>query len=150
MRTPLLFCLLLAIIPVSAQTPMPAAEIWHAGDLASALEREDPNRPGMAVSRLTNTDSYRINLIRRTQPAGAILHEVGTELHFITGGSGTLVTGGVIVRNGNGPGRIEGGTAQKVKQGDAVLVPEGTPHQYTEVDGFVSYLEVRLLENRAL
>ena len=41
------------------------------------------------------------------------------------------------------PGTIEGGVAQRVTKGDAILVPEGTPHQYTAVEGSVTYLEVR-------
>ena len=30
-----------------------------------------------------------------------------------------------------------------VSVGDAILIPEGTPHQYTAVEGVVGYLEVR-------
>ncbi len=151
MRKPLLFCLLLAFIPASAQDPMPPAEYWNAGDIATALERAAGQRPNMAVSRLTNADDIRINMIRRTAPAGAIVHNVGTELHFITGGAGTLTTGGVVIRPDNGgPGRIEGGLDRHVTEGDTILIPEGTPHQYTAVDGFVSYLEVRFLNNRVL
>ncbi|MEQ8955276.1 MAG: hypothetical protein RL120_14185 [Gammaproteobacteria bacterium] len=151
MRKIFLFCLLLAMIPASAQDPMPPADYWNASDLAKALEQAATERPAMAVSRLTNADDIRINLIRRTEAAGAIVHRVGTELHYITGGAGTLVTGGVVIRaDSGGPGRIEGGMARRVSTGDAILIPEGTPHQYTEVEGFVSYLEVRYLSNRAL
>jgi mannose-6-phosphate isomerase-like protein (cupin superfamily) len=98
----------------------------------------------MGVSTITTTDQYRINLITRTEPAGAIVHVPGTELHYILEGAGTLVTGGVVVRSAEGaPGTIEGGVAQRVSKGDAVLIPEGTPHQYTAVEGAVTYLEVR-------
>ena len=98
----------------------------------------------MGVSTITTTENYRINLITRTEPAGAIVHRPGTELHFITEGAATLVTGGTVVRPSEGaPGTIEGGVAQRVTKGDAILVPEGTPHQYTAVEGSVTYLEVR-------
>ena len=57
---------------------------------------------------------------------------------------GTLVTGGIVVRPaGGGQGNIEGGLARHVTKGDAILIPEGTPHQYTAVEGSITYLEVR-------
>ena len=127
-----------------AQTPAAPALFVPATDIASVLQRALAERPGMGVSTITTTDQYRINLITRTEPAGAIVHVPGTELHFITEGAATLVTGGIVVRPADGaPGTIEGGLAQRVQKGDAVLIPEGTPHQYTAVEGAVTYLEVR-------
>ena len=108
--------------------------------MATAVEA----RPSMAASRIEISDHYRINLIRRTEAAGAIVHRPGTELHYITDGAGTLVTGGIVVRPaGGGQGNIEGGLARRVTKGDAILIPEGTPHQYTAVEGSITYLEVR-------
>tara|TARA_B100000809_G_scaffold16104_1_gene14435 strand:+ start:277 stop:591 length:315 start_codon:yes stop_codon:yes gene_type:complete len=98
----------------------------------------------MAASRIEVSDHYRINLILRTEAAGAIVHRPGTELHYVTDGAGTLVTGGIVVRPaGGGQGNIEGGLARDVTVGDAILIPEGTPHQYTAVEGSITYLEVR-------
>jgi len=127
-----------------AQSPMPPATYMSAAEIAAGIERTAGDRPGMAVGRFITNDDYRINMIHRTEAAGAIVHEVGTELHYITGGAGTLVTGGVIVRpEGGGRATIEGGKAQRVGVGDAILIPENTPHWYSAVDGSVTYLEVR-------
>ncbi|MBT8146419.1 MAG: hypothetical protein KJN90_06155, partial [Gammaproteobacteria bacterium] len=126
-----------------AQSPMPPGQFMSASEFAAAIQQAAADRPGMAVGRMTNTDDYRINMIQRTQAAGAIIHEVGTELHYITEGAGTLVTGGVIVRPDGGRPVIEGGRAQRVTVGDALLIPEGTPHWYSAVEGSVTYLEVR-------
>ena len=129
---------------VLAQTPVPPALYTDAEDIIAELERSAAERPAMAVSRIQLEDEYRINLIRRTAAAGAILHEVGHELHYITAGAGTLVTGGVIVRGENGaPATIQGGLERHVTAGDAILIPAGTPHWYSAVDESVSYLEVR-------
>ncbi len=129
---------------VIAQEPVPPA-LYTAGiDITSALARAVGQRPGMAASRIEVSDHYRINLIRRTEAAGAIVHRPGTELHYVTDGAGTLVTGGIVVRPaGGGQGNIEGGLARHVTKGDAILIPEGTPHQYTAVEGSITYLEVR-------
>lgn len=129
---------------VYAQSPMPPANYVKASAIAASMQDSLGQRPNMGVGTIQNGEDFRINLIRRTAPAGAIVHEQGTELHYITEGAGTLVTGGVAVRPaGGGPASIEGGMAQRVSAGDAILIPEGTPHQYTAVEGMVSYLEVR-------
>lgn len=128
---------------VIAQSSQPALYV-KAATIAEGLARTAGDRPGMAVGTVTTNDDYRINMIRRTEAAGAIVHEVGTELHYITEGAGTLVTGGTVVRPADG-GRatIENGVAQRVTVGDAILIPEGTPHMYSAVEGAISYLEVR-------
>ncbi len=132
------------IILASAQTSMPPAFYVQANNIATALANSFEQRPTLGISTINRGDDYTINLIRRTAPAGAIVHEDGTELHYITEGAGVLVTGGVSVRPpGGGPADIEDGFAQRVSVGDAILIPEGTPHQYTSVEGVVGYLEVR-------
>ena len=137
--------ILFVIAAVStAQTAVAPALYVTASDIAAALEISAAERPGMGVGSITNGEGYRINLIRRTEAAGAIVHEMGTELHFITEGAGILVTGGILVRPaGGGRASIEQGMARRVTKGDAILIPEGTPHWYSSVEGAVTYLEVR-------
>jgi mannose-6-phosphate isomerase-like protein (cupin superfamily) len=127
-----------------AQEPVPPALYTAGTDIISVLAAAAGGRGGMAASRIEVSDHYRINLILRTEAAGAIVHRPGTELHYVTDGAGTLVTGGIVVRPaGGGQGNIEGGLARDVTVGDAILIPEGTPHQYTAVEGSITYLEVR-------
>jgi mannose-6-phosphate isomerase-like protein (cupin superfamily) len=129
---------------VSGQTAVPPGLYLKATDIATALQASMSERPGMAVGSITNSEEYRINLIRRTEAAGAIIHQRGTELHFITEGAGTIVTGGIVVRPpGGGQATIEEGQALRVTKGDAILIPEGTPHWYSAVEGSITYLEVR-------
>lgn len=127
-----------------AQQPIPPARYVDAADLSQSVEATLAERINMGVGTVSTADDYRINLIHRTRAATAIVHEVGTELHYITAGGGTLVTGGIVVRpDPEGPGYIDGGLARKVSVGDAILIPRGTPHWYSSVDGSVTYLEVR-------
>jgi mannose-6-phosphate isomerase-like protein (cupin superfamily) len=137
--------------PQTPPAPAPrgtAATVVTAADLAAALEQSTKANPNMSTAPIHSHDQYRINIVRRGRPAGAIAHGVGTELHYIVDGGGTLVTGGTIVRPAAGApagtlARIEGGVTRKVAKGDVVLIPENTPHWYSEVDGAVAYLEVR-------
>lgn len=129
---------------VGAQSDVTPALYVTAADIASALQASANARPNMAVGTITTTDDYRINLIRRTAPAGAITHAVGTELHYITEGAGILVTGGTIVAGSDGGNStIANGVSRRVTVGDAILIPEGTPHWYSAIEGAISYLEVR-------
>ena len=65
-------------------------------------------------------------------------------------GSATLVTGGKLkdekrtnAENLSGSG-IEGGESRHVAKGDFVMVPEGTPHWFSAIDGTITYLESRV------
>jgi mannose-6-phosphate isomerase-like protein (cupin superfamily) len=137
--------------PASPPAPAPRgtpATVVGAAELEAALKKATEANPNMSTARIDNHDQYRINIVRRGQPAGAIAHAVGTELHYIVDGGGTLVTGGTIVRPATGApagmlARIEGGVTRRVVKGDVVLIPENTPHWYSEVDGAIAYLEVR-------
>jgi mannose-6-phosphate isomerase-like protein (cupin superfamily) len=137
--------------PASPPAPAPRgtpATIVSAAELEAALKKATAADPNMSTARIDNHDQYRINIVRRGRPAGAIAHTVGTELHYIVEGAGTLVTGGTIIRPAAGAptgtvARIEGGVTRKVVKGDVVLIPENTPHWYSEVDGAIAYLEVR-------
>src|SRR5262245_2929076 len=87
-------------------------------------------------------DKYQANVVKRTKAQGGGAHELGSEVHQILEGSGTFVTGGKVVRNGQ-VSTIEGGESRHVQKGDIVLIPAGTPHWYKDVEGSITYLEVR-------
>jgi mannose-6-phosphate isomerase-like protein (cupin superfamily) len=100
----------------------------------------------MMVARLHNSDAWRVNVVRRTTPQGAIAHTVGTEVHHVIEGAATLVTGGTIVRPAGGAAGaaiIRDGASREVGPGDIVIVPVGTPHWYSRISGTLTYLEVR-------
>jgi mannose-6-phosphate isomerase-like protein (cupin superfamily) len=103
-------------------------------------------RAGMTTSNIAANDQYSINIVHRDEPAGAVAHAGNTELHYIIEGVGTIVTGGTIVR-GAAPASatIENGITRRVTKGDVVIVPANTPHWYKEIDGAITYLEVRWL-----
>ena len=137
--------------PATPPAPAPrgtAATYVSAADLDAALKKATAANPDMSTARIDNHDQYRINIVRRGKPAGAIAHSIGTELHYIIEGSGTIVTGGTTVRPPDGApqgtlAKIEGGVTRTVAKGDAILIPENTPHWYSEINGAIAYLEVR-------
>jgi quercetin dioxygenase-like cupin family protein len=86
--------------------------------------------------------------VHRDRAAGAITHPGNTEVHYIIEGAGTIVTGGTIVRPaGAKPGgaTIQDGVVRQMKKGDVIVIPPDTPHWYKEVEGTITYLEVRFV-----
>ncbi len=131
----------------AAVQPARAATYKSNTDLLSVLSTKANTAPAdMLSAPVTTGDHYQINLVRRTKPQGAIAHDVGSEIHSIVEGSATFVTDGTLVRPEGGRGAggtIQNGTSRHVSAGDVVLVPPRTPHWYKDVDGVVTYLEIR-------
>jgi mannose-6-phosphate isomerase-like protein (cupin superfamily) len=40
--------------------------------------------------------------------------------------------------------KIDGGEAHKVSKGDFLVVPQGTPHQFTETDGNLVLMTIKM------
>ncbi len=141
--------LVFALAVAPAQGAVPPGTIATGAELQAALEEARQENPdaAMMVARVENTDTTRVNLIHRTTPQNAIIHATGWEVHHITAGRATAVTGGTVERSTGSDGervaRIVGGDSREVSVGDVVIIPAGTPHWYSAIDGSVTYLEIR-------
>ena len=98
-------------------------------------------------------DQHQINVVNRVSPGTPLTHPGHSELHYIIDGAGTVVIGGETSRPAgttkSGSGAvIEGGQTRRVTKGDVVFVPSGMPHWYKEVEGTITYLEVRFEEGK--
>ena len=98
---------------------------------------------------LVNT-SYKIQAGRRLVGGKPEVHEHDTDILWVTEGSATFVTGGkVINQTTKSPGEfggdsIEGGVTRKVTKGDIIVVPQGIPHWFKEVEGTFLYFVVKV------
>lgn len=144
---------------VAAQAPPPA--VYKSGaELMAIIKGKIPTTPDQADAPVDNPGPYRINVVRRGKPGTAMAHTTGaakgTEVHYIIDGAATVVTGGTIVRPAGAPeGRggagatIQGGETHHLVKGDVLVIPAGTPHWYKEVEGSITYLEVRFDVSRS-
>lgn len=110
----------------------------------AAFERGEP---------LLEVAEYKIHASRREKPGLAEVHELETDIVYVLEGSATFVTGGSVQDAKNtapneirGRG-IQGGSTQRIRKGDVVVVPAGTPHWFKEVDGPVLYYVVKVIRN---
>jgi mannose-6-phosphate isomerase-like protein (cupin superfamily) len=93
---------------------------------------------------------YRASLEYRASIGTAAIHEKEAELFYVIDGTATLVTGGKIVNekrinpdNLNGTA-IEGGASRPVAKGDFFMVPEGTAHWFSEIQGVLVLMTLHL------
>jgi mannose-6-phosphate isomerase-like protein (cupin superfamily) len=131
--------------PPPAPAPGSAGIFRANADLRAALAQSIANGGPMSSASVTVTDQYRASMVRRTEPNGAIAHPGNTEMHYIVEGSGTVVTGGTVVRRDGAPAQIEGGEAHRVVKGDIIIIPAGSAHMYSEIVEPITYLEFRFV-----
>jgi mannose-6-phosphate isomerase-like protein (cupin superfamily) len=134
-----------------AQEPRPPAAIYmSAADIEATLAKLG------AVARTGAAATVAEGIVVRRRNASdeaqyAIIHPLSIEIYQITDGSATLVTGGTLklplsdsaadlVRST----AIENGVSRTVGKGDVVVLPPGTAHWFSAIDGSVTYLEARI------
>jgi glc operon protein GlcG len=94
---------------------------------------------------LLETMGYKVHASRRVEPGQAEIHTLDTDVIYVVDGSATLVTGGKvpdakpIALNEIRGSKIEGGTEHHIGKGDAIIIPNGLPHQFTAVSGELHY-----------
>jgi mannose-6-phosphate isomerase-like protein (cupin superfamily) len=153
-----------------ATKPLPATYV-SAADIQANLNAA----PNAATNpqpniRVVDAGGYNVavGVIHRPQtpPGVAAVHFKVSEIYHVMDGAGTLVTGGkmvnakprpadaISVRLEDGPGAsgtgIEGGVSRKVKAGDVVIIPAGVPHWFSEIEGSITYVVMRVDPNRVI
>lgn len=90
----------------------------------------------------------------------SIVHDELTEIYHVLSGSGTLVTGGTMTKPERFPANsetvkdlagpswrgttLEGGVSRKIKAGDVVIIPAGSGHYFSQIDGAIDYEVMRV------
>jgi len=136
---------LLAISPAHAQAPAPpdmktyaaSADVQALIANARKIHKAEPT----IIQPILILAPYRASLEYRTATGPAAVHEKEAEFFYVIDGSATLTTGGKLVdekrqnpTNLGGSG-ITGGQSRIVAKGDFIVVPENTPHQFTDIKG---------------
>ncbi|NOT60242.1 MAG: hypothetical protein HOP19_08450 [Acidobacteria bacterium] len=94
-------------------------------------------------------ERYMVHASHRDKAGVVELHEQDADIIYVLAGTATLVTGGEIVDGKPiAPGEIrgadvKGGETRKIKPGDVIVVPAGTPHWFKEVPAPLDYYVVK-------
>jgi len=150
----LLITFLGAATAVFAQEPA-TKTFTSAADVAAMISKAKSERkPDQAnyIQRLLQAAPYSVNLEYRVQGIDTTpnVHEVDAEIIYVVDGAAKLTTGGKLLgekrvnaTNVTGSG-IEGGTARRIAKGDYCLVPENTPHGFTDTEGTLVIMSVHI------
>ncbi len=152
----LVVCGLLLAASAGAQVMPPGAAI-SAAEIEAFRQKAVAGNIVDQLVKDVDVAGHRVALafLRRVKPeTNALVHSHVTEIYQIIKGTGTLMTGGQLknatpndlarVAGGTGfSGVHEGGETKVVGPGDVVIVPEGTPHRFSVLDGEILYLTYR-------
>ena len=162
MRTHVFFTILIMFSSAAlaqqpaAQGAAPAAKLFAGSAdvtalMAKAKSERKPDQPNfiqpiVQLAPYTANLEYRVGCVK----APASVHEREAEMFYVVEGAGTLVTGGTLrdekrtnAENLTGSA-IEGGTPRRIVKGDWVMVPEKTPHWFSQVEGTIVLMSIHL------
>jgi mannose-6-phosphate isomerase-like protein (cupin superfamily) len=130
-----------------------------AATLKASIANNTVDSP-IKLAELPGGHKASVALLRRTKAeTSALIHDYVTEIYEIVEGSGTLVSGGMLMdpresdltRVNAGmshTGMHHGGESRKVKPHDVIIVPAGMAHRFSELDGPITYLVYRFEPKR--
>lgn len=84
---------------------------------------------------------FKIHASRRDSPGVAEIHTKDTDIIDVLAGSAMLVTGGTVaepktIASDEIRGKeIKGGESRRIGKGEVIVVPNGVPHWFKQVDG---------------
>ena len=147
----------LAQQPAAPATPTSSAAstrtMVSAADVAAMTAKAKVDRKegqALLAQSMIQLAPYNVSLEYRAAVANAAVHDREAELFYVVDGSATLMTGGKLkdekrtnADNSNGSG-IEGGVSRHVAKGDFIMVPEGTPHWFSAIDGTIVLMSLHL------
>jgi mannose-6-phosphate isomerase-like protein (cupin superfamily) len=148
----------------AADTKATSATYITSNDVQSTLKGMPADKVSDQQVRMVNTGKQNVGIgvVHRSAQAaqGAVEHDQVTEVYHILAGSGTMVTGGTLVkpqprgsndvalRDLTGPSvsgaSIQEGESRHVGPGDIVIIPAGVGHWFSKVDGSIDYVVVRI------
>jgi mannose-6-phosphate isomerase-like protein (cupin superfamily) len=139
----------------AAQTPAPPQLAATAAEVNALIAKAKTDRkPDQAifVQPIVRLAPFTANLEYRVASvaAAASTHERDAEFFYVIEGSATVVTGGTLrdekrtnAENLTGSA-IEGGASRRIAKGDWIMVPEKTPHWFTQVEGALVMMSIHL------
>jgi glc operon protein GlcG len=124
-----------------AQAPLSTATIIESNKVAAAFAKGMP---------LVENNQFKVHASRREAPGIAEIHTRDTDIIHVLEGSATFVTGGTAVEPKTiAPAEIrgkeiQGGESRRIGKGDVIIVPNGVPHWFKQVDAPLIYYVVKV------
>lgn len=124
-------------------------------DVVAHWSAADAFAKGPLILDRMDASQYQLFAVQRDKPGAIEFHATDTDLVLVLEGAATFVTGGTIVKrrelraNEASGEDIHGGDARRLEAGDAIIVPNGTPHWFRDVSPSIRYFAVKLRQPSA-
>ena len=124
-----------------AQSPASGVTLIASNRVVAALTKGMP---------LLENSAFKVHASRRDAPGIAEIHTRDTDIIHVLEGSATLVTGGTAIEpktiapeeiRGK---EIQGGESCRISKGDVIVIPNGVPHWFKQVDAPLLYYVVKV------
>lgn len=143
--------LLLAAVAMTAPTLAGAVQPRPVTYVEGAKVREAFSKG----APLVELAEYKVHASRREAPGQAEVHVKDTDIIYVLEGRATLVTGGDVVDGKTTAvdeirgSAIAGGETRQLMPGDLMIVPNGTPHWFKDVEAPFLYYVVKVTNQEA-
>lgn len=146
---------LAAVVSTAQQkgTPPPPKIFTNSAEIQDLIAKSKSQRKeGQAIvtQRILSLAPYNANMEYRASVGAASVHEKEAEMFYVIEGSATMMTGGTLTEekrtnadNLSGTG-ITGGESRNIAKGDFVIVPEGTPHWFSQINGVLVLMSMHV------
>ncbi|MEQ1945951.1 MAG: hypothetical protein ABL995_02100 [Bryobacteraceae bacterium] len=166
-----ILCALAAVCLLSAQAKKAVPAVYiSSSDIQTTLKKAPADSVLDQQISMVEAGSVRVGVgvVHRSAKAEqtSISHDELTEIYHILSGSGTLVTGGTLVKPQRIPpdsttvkdlagpslrgSDVANGNSRTVGAGDVVIIPAGTPHYFSKIEGAIDYEVMRVDPGRLL
>jgi uncharacterized protein GlcG (DUF336 family)/mannose-6-phosphate isomerase-like protein (cupin superfamily) len=125
----------------SAKSDAPKVTYFPAAQVSKAFEK------GMPLLEIAN---YKVHASHRERPGVVEVHTRDTDIIYMLEGTATLVTGGTVIDGKDTEPEeirgkdVKGGEMRQITKGDVIIVPNGVPHWFKEVNGSINYYVVKV------
>lgn len=122
----------------------------HGVEPVTSLATADVTAAFAVGKPLLENEHFKVHASRRESAGMAEVHTRDTDIVYVLQGGATLVTGGTVVGGKTTAtdeirgDSITGGETRRLVKGDVIVVPNGVPHWFKQVDGPLLYYVVKV------
>ena len=160
MKLVLAFTALLTVVvlPALAQQSTNATVLRapSAGPKVSYIDHEKVAAALAKGGALVTANNLIVSGNHRMVPGQVEVHDLETDIFYVTDGEATIVTGGTMVGgkqtapNQHRGTDVQGGETRHLQKGDVMVIPAGIPHWFKEVSPTINYLTVKVIKQSGI
>ena len=159
MKLVLAFAALLTVIVLPALAQSGNATQLRAPAAGPAVSYLDHDKVAAALAKggsLVTAANLTVSGNHRMVPGQVEVHDLETDVFYVTEGDATIVTGGTMVGGKQtAPGQhrgtdVQGGETRHLQKGDVMVIPAGIPHWFKEVSPTINYFTVKVIKQSGI